>query len=297
MHHWLAAFRLRTLPLALSGILAGSALAAFAHHFRGPVMALALLTAVLLQILSNLANDLGDHEHGTDNADRVGPQRAVQSGAIPPAAMKRAMIICGSLALVSGIALIVVAFGLTVRTLAFFGLGLLAMVAAVKYTYGKNPYGYAGFGDLSVLLFFGFVGVGGTYYLHAGSLPWPVLLPAAAFGLLATGVLNTNNMRDRVNDAASGKRTLVVRLGGERAKSYHTMLLGIAFLSLVFFASMTARGGWSWLFLLGFVPIGIHAVHVQANTDPKALDPELKRLALGTLLTAVTFSIGLWLSA
>lgn len=297
MKPWLHAFRLRTLPLALSGILVGSALAASIGRFRGDVMALALLTAVLLQVLSNLANDLGDHEHGTDNADRVGPQRAVQSGAIAPAAMKRAMIICGALALVSGIALILVAFGWSVRTLVFFGIGLLALAAAVKYTYGKNPYGYAGLGDLSVLLFFGFVGVGGTFYLHAGSLPWPVLLPAGAFGLLAAGVLNTNNMRDRVNDAASGKRTLVVRLGGERAKNYHTVLLGTAFLALVVFVVGSSQGHWAWLFLLGFVPIGIHAVRVQANTEPRALDPELKRLALGTLLTAVAFSAGLCLSA
>lgn len=297
MHRWLHAFRLRTLPLALSGILVGSALAVPVGRFRGDVMALALLTAVLLQVLSNLANDLGDHEHGTDNADRVGPQRAVQSGAIPPAAMKRAMLICGSLALLSGIALILVAFGWSVRTLVFFGIGLLALAAAVKYTYGKNPYGYAGLGDLSVLLFFGFVGVGGTFYLHAGSLSWPVLLPAGAFGLLAAGVLNTNNMRDRVNDEASGKRTLVVRLGGERAKNYHTVLLGTAFLALVVFVVGSTQGRWAWLFLLGFVPIGIHAVRVQANTEPRALDPELKRLALGTLLTAVAFSAGLCLSA
>lgn len=294
---WLHAFRLRTLPLALSGILVGSALAASGGHFRGTIMAAALITAVLLQVLSNLANDLGDHEHGTDNAERVGPQRAVQSGAISPAAMKRAMVICGLLALASGIWLIVSAFGLSMTTLVFFGIGLLAIAAAVKYTYGRNPYGYAGLGDVSVLLFFGFAGVAGTYYLHAAVLPWPVLLPALAFGLLATGVLNTNNMRDRVNDSASGKRTLVVRLGGERAKNYHTVLLGTAFLSLVVFIVGSTRGPWPWLFLVGFVPVFIHAVRVQASTDPKTLDPELKRLALGTLLTAVAFSAGLWLSA
>ncbi|MFT3884181.1 MAG: 1,4-dihydroxy-2-naphthoate polyprenyltransferase [Flavobacteriales bacterium] len=297
MKPWLHAFRLRTLPLALSGILVGSALAAYNGHFRGPVLALALLTAVLLQVLSNLANDLGDHEHGTDNADRVGPQRAVQSGAIAPAAMKRAMVICGLLALAAGTALIVTALGLSVRTLVFFGIGLLAIGAAVKYTYGRNPYGYAGLGDASVLLFFGFVGVAGTYYLHTATFTWPVLLPALAFGLLATGVLNTNNMRDRVNDAASGKHTLAVRLGAENAKNYHTVLIGTAFFALVLFTAWFTPHKWVWLFLLGSVPVLIHAVRVQANTDPKLLDPELKRLALGTLLTAVTFSIGLWLSA
>lgn len=297
MKHWLSAFRLRTLPLALSGILVGSALAAFNGHFSGGILALALITAVLLQVLSNLANDLGDHEHGTDNADRVGPQRAVQSGAIPPAAMKRAMIICGALALVSGIALIIAAFGMTARTLVFFGIGLLAIAAAVKYTYGRNPYGYAGLGDVSVFLFFGIVGVGGTYYLHTQQFTWPVLLPAGAFGLLAAGVLNTNNMRDRVNDAASGKRTLVVRLGADGAKNYHTVLIGTAFIALVLFTAWFTPHKWTWLFLIGLVPVLVHAVRVQQNADPKLLDPELKRLALGTFLTAITFSIGLWLSA
>lgn len=297
MKPWLHAFRLRTLPLALSGILVGSALAAYKHHFRWEVLLLALITAVLLQVLSNLANDLGDHEHGTDNVERVGPQRAVQSGAISPAAMKRAMIVCGLFALVAGVALIVSAFGMTVRTLVFLGIGLLAIAAAVKYTYGKAPYGYAGLGDASVLLFFGIVGVCGTFYLHTSTLPWPILLPAIAFGLLAAGVLNTNNMRDRVNDAASGKRTVVVRLGAERAKNYHTALLVTAFLALVVFVAGSTHGPWAWLFMLGFIPIFVHAVRVQANTDPGRLDPELKRLALGTLLTAVTFSVGLWLSA
>ncbi|MDX9751254.1 MAG: 1,4-dihydroxy-2-naphthoate octaprenyltransferase, partial [Flavobacteriales bacterium] len=163
MKHWLHAFRLRTLPLAASSIIVGSALALLAERvnyngapqFRTAVLVLALLTAVLLQVLSNLANDLGDHQHGTDNAGRVGPQRAVQSGAIAPAQMKRAILICGLLALVSGCALIVVALGFSLTTLAFLLVGLLAIGAAVKYTFGSNPYGYAGLGDVSVFLFFG----------------------------------------------------------------------------------------------------------------------------------------------
>ncbi|TXI79087.1 MAG: 1,4-dihydroxy-2-naphthoate octaprenyltransferase, partial [Flavobacteriales bacterium] len=173
MKHWLHAFRLRTLPLAVSSIIVGSALAYIVDGevmgspgFRRSVLFLALLTAVLLQILSNLANDLGDHQHGTDNNERVGPQRAVQSGIITPAQMKRAMLICGTLAFLSGCALIVIALGLSLRTLAFLLIGLLAIGAAVKYTFGKNPYGYAGLGDISVFLFFGIVGVCGTFYLH-----------------------------------------------------------------------------------------------------------------------------------
>ena len=243
MKHWLSAFRLRTLPLAVSSILVGSALALLANHswptyrFSGAVLALALLTAILLQILSNLANDLGDHQHGTDNKERVGPQRSVQSGAISAAAMKRAMIICGVLAFISGCALITIALGFSIPTLAFLALGLAAIGAAVKYTFGQNPYGYAGLGDVSVFLFFGIVGVCGTFYLHTETSERLVLLPAAAFGMLSAGVLNVNNMRDIVNDAASGKRTLVVRMGSKTAKTYHALLIVTGTLCLILFAA------------------------------------------------------------
>ncbi|HMC97643.1 MAG TPA: 1,4-dihydroxy-2-naphthoate octaprenyltransferase, partial [Flavobacteriales bacterium] len=213
MNPWLQAFRLRTLPLAVSSIVVGSALGYFYGAFHPLVMVAALLTAVLLQILSNLANDLGDHEHGTDNDQRVGPERAVQSGAISPAAMKRAMVLCGVLAFASGLWLIFTAFGFTFTTLVFLLIGLAAIGAAVKYTYGKNPYGYAGYGDIAVFVFFGIVGVMGTEYAHTRSFEPMLLLPATTFGLLSAAVLNVNNMRDIKNDARMGKRTLVVRIG------------------------------------------------------------------------------------
>ena len=263
---------------------------------RGIIVVLALLTAILLQILSNLANDLGDHQHGTDNAARVGPTRAVQSGAITPTQMKRAMIICGLLAFVSGGALITVALGFTVKTLLFLTIGLLAMGAAVKYTFGKNPYGYAGLGDISVFLFFGIVGVCGTFFLHVQGMAWPVLLPATALGLLSAGVLNVNNMRDIHNDAASGKRTLVVRLGAANARIYHTILVVGGILGLVGFVLLADLGWTMWLFLLlvpGFI---IHLKHVWTTSDPRALDPQLKVLAMGTFVTALLFSVGIILA-
>lgn len=302
MKHWLHAFRLRTLPLAVSSIIVGSALA---HSYGGLfeeggfhpwVFVLALLTAVLLQVLSNLANDLGDHQHGTDNADRVGPQRAVQSGAIPPARMKRAMLICGMLAFISGCALITTALGLSVTTLVFLLLGLGAIGAAVKYTFGSNPYGYAGLGDASVFLFFGLVGVCGTFYLHTHWLHPALLLPAAAFGLLSTGVLNVNNMRDIHNDAASGKRTLVVRMGSANAKVYHTVLVIGGVLCLILFTMQASMVWPRWLFLLvtpGFV---IHLKRIWTTAEPRALDPQLKVLAMGTFITALLFSLGLVLA-
>lgn len=305
MKHWLQAFRLRTLPLAVSSIIVGSALAWLAHYFRysGPaqfkpfVLALALLTAILLQVLSNLANDIGDHQHGTDNAHRVGPQRAVQSGAITPGQMKRAMLICGLLAFISGCALITVALGFTWTTFLFLLLGLTAIGAAIKYTFGKNPYGYAGLGDISVFLFFGFVGVCGTFFLHAKDIHPLVWLPATAFGLLSVGVLNMNNMRDIHNDAASGKRTLVVRMGSATARIYQSLLVLGGIASLVAFTLLLGAPSWTtWLFLLvtpGFI---IHLKKVWTTTEPRDLDPQLKVLAMGTFLTALLFSLGLILA-
>lgn len=295
INNWIHAFRLRTLPLAVSSILVGSGLAAFADGFRPVVLVLALLTAILLQILSNLSNDLGDHLHGTDNAERVGPQRAVQSGAIPPADMKRAMLICGALAFSTGLALIIIALGLAWSTLAFLLLGLAAIGAAVSYTYGRNPYGYAGWGDLSVFLFFGLAGVVGTFYLHTQHFEVGLLLPAAAFGLLSAGVLNVNNLRDIHNDKASGKITQAVRMGFEGAKGYHGILVvgGISFLML--FTALHFRGMPQWGFLITTPLLAAHLRQVLNTRDPAALDPQLKKLALGTFATAIAFSIGLWL--
>ena len=295
MKHWLHAFRLRTLPLAVSSILVGSALAAFRGAFHWIVFTLALVTAILLQVLSNLANDLGDHEHGTDDHERVGPQRAVQSGAITPDRMKRALWICGASALISGVALTLVAFGTTLTTLVFLGIGLLAIAAAVRYTYGGRPYGYAGLGDISVLLFFGIVGVMGTFYLLTGSWWTPAMLPAIGFGLLATGVLNTNNLRDIVNDGAKGKRTLAVRLGVERDKVYHALLILGGLACVVAFTAFHFRGMAQWGFLIATPMLASQMKRVLQNLDPHTLDPELKRLALGTFLCAITFSLGLWL--
>ena len=304
MKHWLHAFRLRTLPLAVSSIIVGSALACFADnwrysgpsHFRPVVLVLALLTAVLLQILSNLANDLGDHQHGTDNSERVGPQRAVQSGAITPEQMRRAMLICGTLAFLSGCALITVALGLSFQTLAFLLIGLLAIGAAVKYTFGKNPYGYAGLGDISVFLFFGIVGVCGTFHLHTTQFAMPVLLPAIGIGLLSTGVLNVNNMRDIVNDEASGKRTLVVRMGPSNARIYHTLLIIGGMLGLAGFALMADLGWTMWLFLLTSPVFLMHLYRVWSTPEPRALDPQLKVLALTTFFTALLFALGVILA-
>ncbi|MBX2971873.1 MAG: 1,4-dihydroxy-2-naphthoate octaprenyltransferase, partial [Flavobacteriales bacterium] len=225
-----------------------------------------------------------------------GPQRAVQSGAITSAQMKQAMIVCGLLAFVSGCALITVALGFSFTTLAFLLLGLLAIGAAVKYTFGKNPYGYAGLGDISVFFFFGIVGVAGTFYLHSGHLHWAVLIPATAFGALSAGVLNVNNMRDIENDAASGKRTLVVRMGIRHAKIYQTFLVAVGYCCLIAFSTLIDWSLYQWVFLLTIPVFIIHLRRIWTITDPRALDPQLKVLAMGTFLTALLFSLGLILA-
>lgn len=293
MNPWIDAFRPRTLPLAVSGIITGSALAAFHSGFRWPVLLLALLTALLLQVLSNLANDLGDHLHGTDSEARIGPQRTVQSGAISPAAMRRAMWTCGLFALGTGVALVVISLGWSWGTLVFLLIGLSAIGAAVKYTYGKAPYGYAGLGDASVLLFFGLVGVAGSFFLHTGQWWAPVLWPAFGIGLLSTGMLNLNNMRDAENDAANGKHTMAVRLGPRKAKAYHVALVLVGFSCLVLFTASYFRSWWQYLFLISFPLLDRHLRAVRKNAVPRELDPQMKVLALSTLGCAVLFAVGL----
>ena len=294
MSPWISAFRPRTLPLALASILTGGFLAAAAGRFNGPVVALAALTTILLQILSNLANDYGDSQNGADSVHRQGPLRAVQSGAISPAQMKRGMLICGLLALASGLVLLWVAFGAAGLGwfLGFLALGLVAIWAAVNYTAGANPYGYAGFGDISVFVFFGLVGVGGTYFLQTQSLPLPVLLPAAALGCFATAVLNVNNIRDIKSDVLAGKITIPVRLGPVRARRYHGLLLLLGLGCAALFVALTYHSPWQWLFALAAPLFLFNAVQVWRRQESMQLDPLLKQMALSTLVFTVLFGVG-----
>ncbi|RSK48741.1 1,4-dihydroxy-2-naphthoate polyprenyltransferase [Hymenobacter rigui] len=291
---WISAFRPRTLPLALASIMAGGFLAASNGQFRGSVVALAALTTILLQILSNLANDYGDSQNGADSVHREGPQRAVQSGAISPEQMKRGMLVFGALSLVSGVALLWVALGAAAVwvTAAFFVLGLSAIWAAVNYTAGAKPYGYAGLGDVSVFIFFGLVGVCGTYFLQAGNLPLPVLLPAAALGCFATAVLNVNNIRDIRSDELAGKITIPVRLGPQRARLYHVVLLTAGLVCAVLYVVLTYHSPWQWLFLLSAPLLARNAAAVWQRQDSMQLDPLLKQMALTTLVFTLLFGLG-----
>lgn len=292
---WVRAFRLRTLPLSLSSVILGSLLAFNKGLFSTPVLLGALITTLFLQILSNLANDYGDSSHGVDNKNRVGPKRGVQSGEISATEMRNGIIFFSILALTSGIWLLMkVSHKLdTAMIFAFFGLGILAIAAAIKYTVGKNPYGYAGFGDFAVFLFFGLAGVAGTFYLHAGMLHWHELLPAVSIGLLATGVLNLNNIRDIKNDEDTGKRSFAVIIGIRGARFYHTLLIVFAVGASVAYTLLNFHSAYQFIFLIT-LPLLIQNISVVCTSSRASeLDEELKKLVFATLLFALTMGIGL----
>jgi 1,4-dihydroxy-2-naphthoate octaprenyltransferase len=295
---WISAFRLRTLPLALASIGMGSFLAAAGNSFRPGVVALCALTTLLLQILSNLANDYGDTRHGADSEHRQGPKRAVQTGMISAGQMKMAMAVFAFLALVSGLLLLWTALGdagLYVF-LIFLALGLAAIWAAITYTAGAKPYGYAGLGDISVFVFFGLVGVVGTYYLQTRELAAAILLPAASLGFLATGVLNINNIRDTESDRLAGKYSIPVRLGPVKARLYHCLLLLAALACAgAYVGQLPAKDFSSYLFLLTVPLLGYNAWRVWTLRRAAELDPYLKQMALTTLLFVLLFGLGLLL--
>lgn len=292
MKKWIQAARLRTLPLALSSIGMGGAIAWIDGHFSGLIFSLACLTTISLQVLSNFANDYGDTQNGADLAGRIGPMRAVQSGEISTAQMKKAIFIMILSSLVLGIALLYVAFGsfTSPAFLQLLGVGVASIAAAYFYTAGKNPYGYAGLGDLSVFLFFGLVGVIGSYFLYTQTISESIWLPATACGLLATGVLNLNNIRDIASDRRAGKRTLPTRLGAPLAKIYHAVLLsGAMVAALLFYNQLSNHTPW---FLLVYPLFGWNIVQVYRLSNP---DPLLKQLALSTLSFVVLFWLGIFL--
>jgi 1,4-dihydroxy-2-naphthoate polyprenyltransferase len=290
---WVQAFRLRTLPLALACIGMAGFLAAAAHQFDLLLFVLCCLTTILLQILSNLANDYGDSINGADHAERTGPMRAVQAGIISAVQMKRAVIVFVLLSLFSGLSLLWFSFGWNWRALAlFFGLGLLSIAAAIGYTVGKKPYGYIGLGDISVLIFFGLVGVMGSYYLFTHSVTWMEILPAISCGVFSIAVLNINNIRDIESDRSAGKFSIPVRIGKPKAVTYHWILLIIGLTSAILYTLLQYQSPLQFLFLIT-VPLFIkNGLSVQKLPSTE-LDPFLKQMALTTLLFVLLFGLGL----
>ncbi len=302
MKHWIQAARLRTLPLSVSGIIVGSmyALAYPTNKILTPtevfnwrIFGFAILTTLGLQILSNFANDYGDGIKGTDNADRVGPKRALQSGVITPDAMKRAIILTSILTLISAMVLIYFAFSDTNigYSLFFLILGILAIASAIRYTVGNTAYGYRGFGDVFVFVFFGLVSTLGVNFLYSKQLDFDLFLPATAIGLLSVGVLNLNNMRDEASDRNSNKNTIVVKIGAAKAKKYHYFLIVSAMVLVLIFAILSNYRLDQYLFLLAYIPLTKHLITVYKNQDTRALDPELKKLALSTFALSILLAL------
>lgn len=301
---YIKAARLRTLPLSISGIIIGSYLGnEFVNNssetnnefsiWGSAIFWLAILTTIGFQVLSNFANDYGDGIKGSDK-NRVGESRMVSSGAITPKQMKRAIIYTTIITLIIALLLIYVAFGSKNFELSvlFFGLGIASIAAAIKYTVGNSAYGYSGFGDLFVFLFFGLLSVVGSYFLFTNQLNFKIFFPAISTGLLSTAVLNLNNLRDREEDKKNNKNTLVVKLGLNRAKIYHFFLVFFALITALIYVFLDFTSIYELVFLVAFIPLIKNIIIVSKNKIPAELDGELKKVALSTFLFAILFGIG-----
>ncbi|TNE82226.1 MAG: 1,4-dihydroxy-2-naphthoate octaprenyltransferase [Bacteroidetes bacterium] len=297
---WIGALRLRTLPLAAGGIILGSFLPeVYPNHFSWTVFVLALLTAFGLQITSNLANDYGDFVKGTDNEKRVGPERALQSGMIQPAEMKRALIFSVASTFLLGNLLLFLSFGTEnyLSALLMLAVGIAGIWAAIKYTVGAGAYGYSGFGDLFVLVFFGLVSVVGASFLYLGELSPHMIWPALSYGFLSVGVLNINNMRDIDNDRNSNKHTLVVKMGAQSARVYHGFLILGAMVSMaVYFysseLSASSDSVFKYIWMLSFIPVLINTAGVlKKKAHASEYNAYLKGLSLGTLAQVIIYVI------
>lgn len=301
---YIKAARLRTLPLSISGIILGSYLgnefvnSLLEHTIRtsiweSSIFWLAIFTTVGFQVLSNYANDYGDGIKGSDK-NRTGEARMVSSGAISPKQMKTAMISTTTITLLIALLLIYVAFGSENfgYSILFFGLGIASIAAAIKYTVGNSAYGYSGFGDIFVFLFFGLLSVVGSYFLYTKMINFEIFLPAFSIGLLSTAVLNLNNLRDREQDKTNNKNTLVVKLGAVRAKKYHYFLITGALITAIIYTVLNFSSIYEFVFLVAFIPLVKNMITVSRNNIPAELDGELKKVALSTFLFAILFGIG-----
>jgi 1,4-dihydroxy-2-naphthoate octaprenyltransferase len=293
MNRWVDAARPRTLPLAVGSILLGNFLAYATGKFDLIIAILATLTTLLLQILSNFANDLGDFANGVDNADRKVALRAVQTGKISQQEMRTAVIMTAVLSFLSGICLLY--FGLKEASIevwgTFLGLGLAAIAAAIAYTVGKRPYGYMGLGDVSVFLFFGLIGTLGTYYLQTFSLNYTILLPASGCGFLSVAVLNLNNLRDIENDIKAGKNSIPVRIG-KTFGFYYQKFLYIAAIACFYaypFVAGVKIGINQQLLIVGIYPIIQLFRELHSGMSAAQIDPYLKKTALRTLFLILVF--------
>lgn len=290
---WVSAFRLRTLFLSLACIMMGYFLAISNGYKSITIFTFCMLTALFLQILSNLANDYGDSIHGADHDGRKGPKRAVQSGKITKEQMKKAIGMLVVLSLISGISLLYFSYDVIglYGVVSLFTIGIAAIIAAITYTNGKKPYGYAGLGDISVFIFFGLVAVCGTYYLQTGLLDIDVVLPATACGFFSVAVLNINNMRDIDSDNAAGKKSLPARIGFQNAKYYHLLIILSAFICLIYYSYSHQSEPTNYVYVIAFVPFVLSLVKIFKTDDKQSLDPLLKVTSLSTFVLVILFGV------
>ncbi len=293
---WLNAFRLRTLPLSISGILVGLALANINGDWDDLLFWGAIGTTLLFQITSNLANDLGDTLKGADTEKRIGPMRSVQSGLISKKTMALAILIAVVLCVFSSAFLIYhCAKTLSESSILIYGvLALLCIIAAITYTIGKMAYGYHGLGDLMVFIFFGAVSVNGSFCLFGNPINSETILACISIGTWSVGVLNLNNMRDQENDKQSNKNTLAVKFGYDGAKNYHVGLIIIGIISwtiLICSLYLKERSAVYFISLLPLLFFIKHLLKIKKIVNPKDFDPELKVLALTTFFASILLFI------
>lgn len=297
MKKWIKAFRLKTLPLSVAGLITGSAIAAINDSFKPLLFVFCILAAVSYQILSNLANDLGDFQKGTDNENRLGPKRALQSGEISEKSMKTAVILFSIMAFIfTALTAYIGTIGLNTNFLILFViLGIAAIGAAIKYTMGKSAYGYSGLGDIFVFLFFGWLSVLGGYFLQTHDFDSFIVLPASGIGLLSTAVLNMNNMRDHENDADSHKNTIIVKMGYKMGKYYHAILIFGAIILLSQYSLQSELPFALFANLIPFLMLSFNVVKVFKTNNPQELEPELKRIALTTFVISLVFFVQVYI--
>ena len=294
LKHWVSALRPRTLFLAIASTICANGIAYSTGHFSVSICILTILTATLLQLLSNMANDLGDFQHGTDiTGHRVGPARTVQSGAITPQQMETGIIIAVVCSLIAGTALIyeVSRFISIFYILPLMFLGAASIWAAIRYTAGKNPYGYKGLGDIFSFFFFGPVAIVGTCFLHVHHITFQPWLPAVGLGLFTAAVLNINNMRDMDNDRYSGKITLAIRLGLPGARLYHTFLTLGGIVCFIVYSLIYSSQWYNYLYMLFFFPFLMILRNIYSTSDNRLLDPYLKFTSLSAFVLSVAFVI------
>lgn len=286
--------RLRTLPLSTAGVLLGILLAVADWKVSPRVAVLIVLTTICLQILSNLSNELGDALSGTDTAERQGPVYGLGEGGLTRAGLKGLIGLFVGLCIVFGTLMTWQAFGTLwdLTPIMVLLLGAAAIVAAMKYTLGPNPYGYRAKGDIYVFIFFGLVSVMGAYFVCTKGLGlhWKLLLPASAVGFFSVGVLNVNNIRDMKTDAAT-RTTVALKLGLRKARIYQTALIVLGWACLTAYCLLCWPSCWHWLWALTLPLYLKHLQLVWTRTD-RALDPALPLLVISTFLLCLLMGIG-----